>query len=70
MNSFLNLGKSWKIREEIEMSRAVKCPSIDVHLATNKVFQASFAHKQNVLKYISEDEFNQLRISFNLTVTC
>ena len=47
------------------MSRAVKCPSIDVHLATNKVFQASFAHKQNVLKYISEEEFNQLRISFN-----
>jgi len=55
---------SWKIREEIEMSRAVKCPSIDVHLATNKVFQASFAHKQNVLKYISEDEFNQLRRTF------
>ena len=48
------------------MSRAVKCPSIDIHLATNKVFQASFAHKENVLKYISEDEFNQLRIGFQL----
>ena len=46
------------------MSRAVKCPSIDIHLATNKVFQASFAHRENVLKYISENEFNQLRIGF------
>jgi len=55
---------SWKVREEIEMSRAVKCPSIDIHLATNKVFQASFANKENVLKYISEDEFNQLRRTF------
>ena len=62
--TFLNQWKSWKVREEIELSRAVKCPSIDVHLATNKVFQASFAHKENVLKYISEDEFNQLRTGF------
>ena len=44
---------AWKSRLEIEKSRAVKTPSIGYHLLTNKVFQAKFADKKILTKFIN-----------------
>lgn len=35
--------EKWQTREMLECSLAIKCPSIDLHLATFKKFQQSFS---------------------------
>jgi len=55
---------SWTVRREIEHSRAVKCPPIELHLATNKIFQAAFVNERVATKYISKDDYLSLRQTF------
>lgn len=35
--------EDWEVREQIELSMAIKCPTIDLHLLTFKKFQQSFS---------------------------
>ena len=41
--------RKWQAREMMELSMAVKCPSIDFHLTTFKKFQQSFSD-ENLLR--------------------
>ena len=45
----------WKTRELLELSMAIKCPSIDFHLLTLKIFQEVFSDDA-VLKRVMGDE--------------
>lgn len=38
-----NGERDWKIREALELSMAIKCPTIDLHLLTLKKFQEAFS---------------------------
>ena len=42
----------WQTREMLECSMAIKCPSIDLHLATFKKFQQSFSD-ESLLRQVS-----------------
>ena len=42
--------ESWKAREIIELSNAIKCPNIDTFLCTFKIFQYYLKKKENLLK--------------------
>lgn len=48
--------ESWKGREMIELSRAIKCPNINTFLTTFKVFQYQLT-KPDILKKYVNDEF-------------
>ena len=65
--------KSWENRLQIEKSRAIKSPSIEYHLLTNKLFQgktkfsqylkfllAEFAKKSILTRYISDKEADSM----------
>jgi hypothetical protein len=45
----------WKARIDLELSQAVKCPSIDFHLTTFKKFQQSFC-EHSVIEEIMGDQ--------------
>mmetsp|Transcript_5291 Transcript_5291/g.7078 ORF Transcript_5291/g.7078 Transcript_5291/m.7078 type:complete len:89 (-) Transcript_5291:741-1007(-) len=43
----------WATRQMLELSRAIKCPSIDVHLAGFKKFQQAFSDEE-LLKRVTK----------------
>jgi glutathione synthase len=43
--------RDWNVREQIELSMAIKCPSIDMHLLTLKKFQEAFSN-EDFLKHV------------------
>lgn len=47
--------ESWKGREMIELSTAIKCPNINTFLTTFKVFQYELTKVDVIKKYINED---------------
>eukprot|EP00826_Nyctotherus_ovalis_P003092 TRINITY_DN1061_c0_g1_i5.p2 TRINITY_DN1061_c0_g1~~TRINITY_DN1061_c0_g1_i5.p2 ORF type:complete len:240 (+),score=85.84 TRINITY_DN1061_c0_g1_i5:894-1613(+) len=51
----------WKGREILECSMAIKCPSIDLHLVTFKIFQEHFGQKDFLEKYLTPAECAKLR---------
>ncbi|KMQ91518.1 glutathione synthetase [Lasius niger] len=53
--------KEWDIRLLIERSRAIKCPSVQYHLAGTKKVQQSLA-QPNVLKKFLKDETSVARV--------
>lgn len=46
--------QDWETRSVLEISQAIKCPSIDYHLATFKKFQQSFCKKEILDKTLGE----------------
>ena len=46
----------WKVRTDLECSMAVKCPSIDLHLATFKKFQQSFSDESLLRQVCGSDQ--------------
>jgi glutathione synthase len=47
--------EAWKARTLMECSKAIKCPSIDVHLTTFKKFQQAFGDEELLQKVMGED---------------
>ena len=47
--------ESWKGREMIELSTAIKCPNINTFLTTFKVFQYELSKPEILKKYLNED---------------
>lgn len=45
----------WKVREDLECSMAIKCPSIDLHLLTFKKFQQAFAEDDLLYSVMGEE---------------
>jgi len=57
--------KEWKAREMIEMSRAIKCPNVDLQLIGFKKFQYFLCEDENLKKFIKdENDRNALRANF------
>lgn len=50
----------WEARKSLELSQAVKCPSIDYHLTTFKKFQQSFC-SSDILAEVLGDEHAGLK---------
>ena len=48
--------EKWQTREMLECSMAIKCPSIDLHLATFKKFQQSFSDESLLRQVTGSDE--------------
>lgn len=46
----------WKARELVDTSLAVKCPPVQYHLMTNKVFQAKFSNKAVLRRFLTDEE--------------
>lgn len=56
--------QDWNARLLIERSKAIKCPSIQHHLAGSKKIQQELS-KENVLeKFLSQNEAKLLRATF------
>ena len=58
---------AWDARTLMECSRAIKCPSIDVHLATFKKFQQAFSDESLLHKVMGESlsaEVDQIKHLF------
>lgn len=49
--------KEWDIRLLIECSRAIKCPSIQYHLAGTKKVQQSLAQPSTLKKFLKDDSY-------------
>ncbi|ETO29110.1 hypothetical protein RFI_08016 [Reticulomyxa filosa] len=56
--------KEWIARERIELSSAIKCPSVGYHLLGCKLMQVIFAMPNVLEKYLTEDDSNLLRKCF------
>ena len=58
--------EDWKIREIIELSQAIKCPSVDFILINFKIFQLYFAADDNELKRFVKDtkELAEIKSTF------
>eukprot|EP00331_Platyophrya_macrostoma_P002190 CAMPEP_0176408024 /NCGR_PEP_ID=MMETSP0127-20121128/1722_1 /TAXON_ID=938130 /ORGANISM="Platyophrya macrostoma, Strain WH" /LENGTH=660 /DNA_ID=CAMNT_0017787265 /DNA_START=21 /DNA_END=2003 /DNA_ORIENTATION=- len=58
--------EDWKIREIIELSQAIKCPSVDFILINFKIFQLYFAASDEELKRFVKDqkEFEEIKSTF------
>lgn len=50
----------WQARINLEVSQAVKCPSIDFHLSTFKKFQQSFCQEGTIHKILGNETFKEL----------
>ena len=57
-------GLEWRAREMMEYSTAIKCPSIGVHLIGSKHFQTVFNRKEVLLRYLNEEEAQELLAVF------
>ena len=51
--------KCWLVREQIEQSRAIKCPTIRSQLAGCKIVQEYLSHDQIIEKYISDQNLSK-----------
>ena len=48
--------KEWNVRLLIELSKAIKCPTVNYHLAGAKRIQQALFEPDTVEKYISNEE--------------
>ncbi len=48
--------KEWAARERLECSLAIKCPSVDLHLVTFKVFQEHFGRAGFLDSYLNKED--------------
>eukprot|EP01134_Creolimax_fragrantissima_P002824 CFRG2824T1 len=56
--------KHWKSRETIELSLAIKCPSVEYHLAGAKKIQQVLSDKNVLEKFLSAEECTKVHDSF------
>merc|ERR1712187_55234 len=57
-------GIEWRARELMELSTAIKCPSIGYHLIGSKAFQTIFSQRKVLTKYLTESEADKLMSVF------
>ncbi|CAM2705329.1 unnamed protein product [Rotaria socialis] len=59
--------KCWYVREQIEKSRAVKCPTVRSQLAGCKIVQEYLTHENIIEKYINDENLSKnIRSTFAL----
>lgn len=54
----------WKVRLLMERSRAIKCPSIQYHLAGTKKVQQALAQPDALKRFLDENEITLVRQVF------
>eukprot|EP01016_Furgasonia_blochmanni_P049189 TRINITY_DN743_c0_g1_i10.p2 TRINITY_DN743_c0_g1~~TRINITY_DN743_c0_g1_i10.p2 ORF type:complete len:350 (+),score=103.82 TRINITY_DN743_c0_g1_i10:1193-2242(+) len=56
--------EDWTTREKLELSYAIKCPSVDLQLVNFKIFQLILQDDQHLHRFLSESEGNELKRNF------
>lgn len=54
----------WAVREKIELSRAIKCPSMNVQIVNFKKFQEFIQREEELLRFLTKPEATLLRQNF------
>ena len=59
------IGEAWRVREQIELSRSIKCPDVTLQILNMKYFQWVLNQQSTWQRYgFSDEDFNNCKESF------